>query len=83
MKIKSTKLFDTIPKSRSSFKKGKPWKAPDIEEETVNFQVTVNYLRLQGFDVEYLLYMKPWLLHIISQKMKNCENLQNQTLPEN
>ena len=37
LEIKSTKLFDTIPKNRSSFKKGKPWKIPDIKEETVNF----------------------------------------------
>ena len=32
LEIKSTKLFYTIPKSRPSFKKGKPWKAPDIKE---------------------------------------------------
>ena len=55
LEIKSTKLFDTIPKSRSSFKKGKSWKAPDIKEETVNFLRTVDYSRLRGFDVEYLL----------------------------
>ena len=48
-------MFDTIPKSRSSFKKGKPWKAPDIKEETVNFLRTVDHSRLRGFDVEYLL----------------------------
>ena len=55
LEIKSTKLFDTIPKSRSSFKNGKPWKAPDIKEETVNFLRTVDYARIRGFDVEYLL----------------------------
>ena len=55
MEIKSTKLFDTIPRSRSSFEKEKPWKAPDIKEETVNFLRTVDYSRLRGFDVEYLL----------------------------
>ena len=55
LEIKSTKLFDTTPKSRSSFKKGKPWKALDIKEETVNFLRTVDYARLWGFDVEYLL----------------------------
>ena len=33
----------------------KPWKAPDIKEETVNFLRTVDYSRLRGFDVEYLL----------------------------
>ena len=48
-------MFETIPKSRSSFKKGKPWKAPDVKEETVNFLRTVDYSRLRGFDVEYLL----------------------------
>ena len=37
---KSTKLFDTILKSRSSFKKGKPWKTPDKKEEMINFSVT-------------------------------------------
>ena len=83
LEIKSTKLFDTTPKSTSSFKKGKPWKAPDIKEETVNFLLTVNYLRLRGFDVEYLLYMKSWPLHIISQKMENYKNPQNQNLPGN
>ena len=46
LEIKSTKLFDTTPKSRSSFKKGKPWKALDIKEETVNFLRTVDYARL-------------------------------------
>ena len=55
LEIKSTKLFDTIPKRRSSFKKGKPWKAPDIKEETVNFLRTADYSRLRGFDVGYLL----------------------------
>ena len=55
LEIKSTKLFDKIPKSSSSFKKGKPWKAPDIKEETVNFLRTVDYSRLRGFDVECLL----------------------------
>ena len=48
-------MFDTIPRSRSSFEKEKPWKAPDIKEETVNFLRTVDYSRLRGFDVEYLL----------------------------
>ena len=48
-------MFDTIPKSWSSFKKGKPWKAPDIKEETVNFLRTADYSRLRGFDVGYLL----------------------------
>ena len=52
---KSTKLFDTIPKSTSSFKKGKPWKTPDKKEETINFLWPVDYARLQGFDVEYLM----------------------------
>ena len=55
LEIKSTKLFDTIPKCRSSFKKGKPRKAPDINEDTVNFLRTVDYARLRGVDVEYLL----------------------------
>ena len=55
LEIKSAKLFDTIPKSRPPFKKGKPWKAPDIKEETVNFLRTVDYARLREFDVEYLL----------------------------
>ena len=55
LEIKSTRLFDTIPKSRSSFKKRKPWKAPDTKEETVSFMRMVDYARLQGFDVEYLL----------------------------
>ena len=53
--IKSIKLFDIILKSRLSFKKRKSWKAPDIKEETVNFLRTVDYSRLPGFDVEYLL----------------------------
>ena len=48
-------MFNTVPKSRPSFKKGKPWKAPDIKEETVNFLRTVDYARIRGFDVEYLL----------------------------
>ena len=55
LEIKSAKLFDTIPKGRPPFKKGKPWKAPDIKEETVNFLRTVDYARLREFDVEYLL----------------------------
>ena len=55
LEIKSAKLFDTIPKSRPPFKKGKPWKAPDIKEETINFLRTVDYARLREFDVEYLL----------------------------
>ena len=55
MEIKSTKLFDTVPKSRSSFKKGKPWKAPAVKEETVNILRTVDYSRLRGFGAVYLL----------------------------
>ena len=56
LEIKSAKLFDTIPKSRPPFKKGKPWKAPDIKEETVNFLRTVDYARLlRRFDVGYPL----------------------------
>ena len=55
LEINSAKLFDTIPKRRPPFKKGKPWKAPDIKEETLNFLRTVDYARLQEFDVEYLL----------------------------
>ena len=55
LEIKSTKLFDTILKSRASFKKGKPWKAPTIEEETVTFLRTVDYARLRGFNLEYLM----------------------------
>ena len=59
LEIKSTKLFDTILKSRSSFKKRKPCKAPDIKEETVNFLRTVDYERLlRRFDVEYPLTHK-------------------------
>ena len=55
LEIKSTKLFDTIPKSRSSLKKGKQWKAPDIKKKTLSFLRTVNYVRLREFDIEYLL----------------------------
>ena len=55
LEINSAKLFDTIPKRRPPCKKGKLWKAPDIKEETLNFLRTVDYARLQDFDVEYVL----------------------------
>ena len=36
-------------------KNGKQWKAPDIKKKTLSFLRTVNYVRLRGFDIEYLL----------------------------
>ena len=39
-------------------KKGKPWKAPAVKEETVNFLRTADYSRPPGFDAEYLLTHK-------------------------
>ena len=52
---KETKLFDAIPKTRSTTQKGKIWKAPDVKKETINFLRIVDYSRLREFDVQYLL----------------------------
>ena len=52
---KETKLFDTIPKTRLTTRKGKIWKAPDVKKETINFLRIVDYSRLREFDVQYLL----------------------------
>ena len=40
LEIKLTKLFDTIPKKRSSFKKRKPWKAPQFSANGRLFEAT-------------------------------------------
>ena len=52
---KETKMFDAIPKTRSTTPKGKIWKAPDVKKETINFPRIVDYSRLREFDVQYLL----------------------------
>ena len=41
--------------SRSTTRKGKIWKAPDVKKETINFLRIVDYSRLREFDVQYLL----------------------------
>ena len=55
---KETKLFDAIPKTRLTTRKGKIWKALDVKEETINFLHIVDYSRLREFDVQYLLSQK-------------------------
>ena len=52
---KETKLFNTIPITRPTTRKGKIWKAPDVKKETINFLRIVNYSRLREFDVQFLL----------------------------
>ena len=55
---KEAKLFDAIPKTCSTTRKGKIWKAPDVKKETINFLCIVDFSRLREFDVQYLLSCK-------------------------
>ena len=52
---KETKLFDAIPKTRSTTQQGKIWKAPDVKKETINFLRIIDYSSLREFHVQYLL----------------------------
>lgn len=52
---KSSQLFDTIPKTRTSPVKGKMWKPPDVKKETINFLRIIDYSRLRNFDLTLLL----------------------------
>lgn len=52
---KSKKLFDTIPKTRSTRQTAKKSKTPDVKKETIDFLCTIDYARLRQFNVEELL----------------------------
>ena len=48
-------MFDAIPKTRSTTRKGKIWKAHDVTKETINFLRIIDCSRLREFDVQQLL----------------------------
>ena len=55
LKVKTTNLFDTIPKTRKTAKKKTLQTVYDVNKETVKFLRNIDYSRLRNFDLGLLL----------------------------